>query len=145
MRDRHKKWRNNEPVILASSHDFRVFATQIHPFWTVLPRQVELQLPFISTTKQQSWHNRIQRHMRACGCFTGAVCTLLALAYYIAAEFNYAGGLDGNGWRSILVAASVVVMSGFCGKMVALVLSRMLLKRDIKQLLSVVEQESKTI
>jgi hypothetical protein len=110
-----------------------------------VPRQIELQFPSISTAKQQIWHKRIHKRLQACGCPAGAVCTLLALAYCIAAHLNLVGGLESNGWQSILVAAVIVISAGFLGKMGSLFLARMLLKRDIKHLIFIVERESSTV
>jgi hypothetical protein len=145
MGGRYERWTNSEPIILSSSHDLRVFAAQIHPFGMDVPRQVELQIPSMSTARQQIWHKRIRKRLQACGCPAGAACTLLALAYCIAAQFNLVGGLESNGWRGILIAAGIVISAGFLGKMGALFLSRMLLKRDVKRLILIVEEESRAV
>lgn len=133
-------------LVLSSLPDLRKFAAKIHPLWLPALRTIELQLPFIDTTRQQAWQKKMQRLMRACGCFGGAVCTVLALGGCLAVGFS--GGLDdvdgGLNGRRVVVAAGIVIAAGFLGKIISLALSRLILQRLVTQIIHTVETENNT-
>lgn len=142
MDDGYRKHGYEKPLVLASVDDLQAFAARIHPLALDLPGRIDLQLPLFSPENTNNWNARLQRHLRACGCFTGAVCTLLALAYCIATPFWSIGGFGSDGWRRFALPAGFVVLAGFMGKIAALVVAKLLLRRDIRRLLAVIEGET---
>ena len=83
------------------------------PVWSSLVHAdaPTLRLEGASDAELGEWQRRLDRHLYACGCTSGAIALLAALVVLAAARFDF-----GSGWRTAGVWVAVALGAALVGK-----------------------------
>jgi len=97
-------------------------------------RRVCLALPALPAARRVGLERRLNRHLRACGCETGAVLALLALLA-VTGEVGLSAHLPATA-AEIVGRIAVILGAALAGKLVGLAASRLALRRLLREIAS---------
>jgi hypothetical protein len=123
------------PLVLASSEDVQALLSCVHPLWFGSNRRVIVRLPDLDAAESRRWEVRLGWSLNACGCFTGTLPALAALAGCVIAFLGRRAAGTPTTWVTVLSYFGVVIGATFTGKLGGLATARVLLRRDLKRLL----------
>lgn len=85
--------------------------------------------PTLRDAARLQWETRLSRSRGECGCFTGAICGLVAT---VAIGVYWLASRPPLNARSITIACAAVVAASLVGKFGRVALARLTLRRDLK-------------
>ena len=125
--------------LLSSINDLRNLSKHVQ----ILPhKQITPLLGFrqLSREERKEWEDTLALDLVACGCKEGAVFMVITLLGYLTLLVGGLIGVTDLSWRFIVIGAGAILVSGFVGKLVGLVLAQIRLRYHLAVLTRLLER-----
>jgi hypothetical protein len=91
--------------------------------------RIQLLTDEFDSAERTMWERRLLAHYEDCGCDAGAVAVLLALSAFVAVAIALPGERT---WTTIGLGIAATFAAALIGKLAGVVVARILLRRDIR-------------
>jgi hypothetical protein len=98
------------------------------------PARLVLDVEGLAEADAKRWEARLSRYYFACGCESGSVALLIALAAYVIALALAPGGFGAANWRHVVAGVAVGFVAAGIGKVAGLIHARWRLRTTIRSL-----------
>lgn len=118
------------PQVLGNSADLRELLARVPVLGGPARGRVSVRVPGMSADVERRWERRLGVWLAACGCETGALLALSALAWRVAAAVREWP----LGWGAAAASGAWVFGAAVAGKIIGLAGARLMLVRDLERL-----------